>query len=87
MLTKILIAYAIFCVICFLYFIATVITIAYDIHRDNPDYKPKSSRIAAIAGLFKMLIVSVLPLVNIGVLFVCLFCYEELKERFEQALL
>ena len=82
MFTKILIAYAIFCTICFLYFIATVITIAWDIHRDNPDYKPKSNYIAAIASLFKMLIVSALPLVNIGILFVCLFHYEELKERF-----
>lgn len=83
MLTKILIAYAIFCVICFLYLIATAITIAWDIHRDNPNYKPKSSHIAAIASLFKMLIISVLPLVNICILFVCLFHYEELKERFE----
>lgn len=82
MLTKILIAYAIFCAICFLYFLATVITIAWDVKRDNPDYKPKSSSIAAIASLFKMLIVSTLPLVNIGILFVCLFSYEELKERF-----
>ena len=80
--TKILIAYAIFCTICFLYFIATAITIAWDIHRDNPDYKPKSNYIAAIASLFKMLIVSALPLVNIGILFVCLFHYEELKGRF-----
>ena len=84
MLTKIFIIYAIFCAVCFLYFIATTITIAYDIHRDNPDYRPKSSTIAAIAGLFKMLIVSVLPLINAGVLFVCLFQYEALKERFEQ---
>ena len=83
MLTKILIAYAIFCAICFLYFIATVITIAWDVHRDNPDYKPKSSYIAAIASLFKMLIISALPLINMGVLFVCMFHYEEIKERFE----
>ena len=82
MLTKILIAYAIFCVICFLYLIATAITIAGDISRDYPDYKPKSSHAEAIAGLFKMLVVSVFPLVNIGVLYVCLFCYKELKERF-----
>lgn len=86
MLTKILIAYAIFCAVCFLYFIATVITIAWDIHRDNPDYKPKSNYIAAIASLFKMLIVSALPLVNIGVLFMCLFYYEELKERFTSSI-
>lgn len=83
MLTKIFIVYAIFCAVCFLYFLATVITIAWDIHRNNPDYKPKSNNMAAIASLFKMFIISILPIINIGILFVCLFYYEELKERFE----
>ena len=87
MLTKILIAYAIICVICFLYLIATTITIAWDIHRNNPDFKPQSNNAATIASLFKMVIISALPIVNMGILFVCLFHYEEMKERFEQSLL
>ena len=86
MFTKILIAYAIFCTVCFLYFIATVITIAWDIKRNNPDCNPKSNAVAAIASLFKMLIVSALPIVNMGILFVCLFHYEEMKERFKQTI-
>ena len=84
MLTEILIAYTIFCAICFLYFIATVIDIAWDIKRNYPDLKPKSNNIAAIASLFKMLVACALPLINIGVLFVCMFYYEELKEKVMQ---
>lgn len=83
MLTKIFVVYAIFCAVCFLYLLATIITIAWDIHRDNPNYKPQSSNIAAIASLFKMFIISALPIVNVCILFVCLFHYEEIKERFE----
>ena len=83
MLTKIFVVYAIFCAVCFLYFLATLITIAWDIHRDNPNYKPQSSTLAAIASLFKMLIISALPIINVCILFTCLFYYEEIKERFE----
>ena len=87
MLTKIFTIYVIFCAICFLYLVATVITIAWDIHRRNPNLKPQSSNVAAIASLFKMLVICVIPIFNVGVFYVCLCCYEQLSERMEQALL
>lgn len=87
MLTKIFTIYTIFCGICFLYFFATIITIAWDIHHDNPNFKSQTNKVVVIASFFKMVILSVLPIVNMSILFMCMFHYKEMKERFEQALL